>query len=123
VPKILVVDDDPVNRKLLSALLRRAGHDVVEAENGTQGLDAARSSQPDLVIMDLYMPEMDGPAFVRALRRDTAIAQLPVALYTSTTPNPALRDFMKIHGIAHIIPKPSEPETVLSVVRSALAGD
>ena len=82
-PKILVVDDDPIIRKLMAMVLRRGGHEVVEAENGAKALQSTREALPDLIILDLYMPEMDGAAFVRALRDDEQLPQVRVALHTA----------------------------------------
>ena len=77
---ILVVDDDPTVREVVSRYLRRDGHRVLEASNGTDGLAAALTEQPDLVILDLMMPGMDGLAVCRELRRQSAV---PVIMLTA----------------------------------------
>jgi CheY-like chemotaxis protein len=64
--KILVVDDNASNRKLLVALLGHEGHWMIEASDGADGLEAARAQSPDLVISDILMPTMDGFEFVRS---------------------------------------------------------
>lgn len=120
--KVLILDDEPANRLLLTTLLQYAGHETLEADGGAQGLQLAQEQQPDLVIMDLLMPGMHGTQFVKMLRADPATAQVPVALYTGTAVDAMLRDFMQVHGIAHVIPKPAEPEEVLRVVSLALDG-
>ncbi len=118
---VLVVDDDDNARLLVRTLLAHAGHIVYEAPNGADGLAVAATERPDLLILDLSMPSMGGPQFVRALRADPATAALRVALYTATPMNDALRDFMAMYRIRHIIPKPSEPEELLKAVRLALS--
>jgi CheY-like chemotaxis protein len=120
VAKILVVDDEPVNRQLLAAILKPLGHVVLEAANGAEGVEMAKQHAPDLTILDLFMPGMDGTHTVRALRADPATAGLRLALYTASTSDAAMRDFMQIHGIRHAILKPSEPSDVQTAVTRAL---
>jgi DNA-binding response OmpR family regulator len=77
---ILVVDDEPDIRSLLMELLRRAGHDVVEAENGRAGLRALHASPPDLVVLDVSMPELDG---WQTLERIRDLSDVPVLMLTA----------------------------------------
>jgi DNA-binding response OmpR family regulator len=78
--RVLVVDDDPDIRGLLAELLRRAGHDVVEAENGRAGLRAFHASTPDLVLLDVSMPELDG---WQTLERIRDLSDVPVLMLTA----------------------------------------
>ena len=68
-PQILVVEDDDAIRGLVSEVLRDDGYDVREATNGVEALDRLREERPDLIVLDLMMPVMDGWAFVEACRR------------------------------------------------------
>ncbi len=77
---ILVVDDDPTVREVVSRYLSRDGHDVMERSNGVDGLAAALDEHPDLVVLDLMMPGMDGLAVCRELRRHSAV---PVIMLTA----------------------------------------
>ena len=77
---MLVVDDDADIRRLVAELLRRAGHDVVEAENGRAGLRAFHSSAPDLVVLDVSMPELDG---WQTLERIRDLSDVPVVMLTA----------------------------------------
>lgn len=83
VATILLVEDEPVMRASMAARLMRLGHRVVEAENGRVGLDVARRIRPDLLIVDWMMPEMDGPTFCEAVRRDPLLKSSQVLLMTS----------------------------------------
>jgi DNA-binding response OmpR family regulator len=78
--RVLVVDDEPDIRKLVGELLRRAGHDVVEAENGRAGLRAFHASPPDLVLLDVSMPELDG---WQTLERIRDLSDVPVLMLTA----------------------------------------
>src|SRR5204863_2768638 len=80
---ILIVDDQPANREVLSSLLAYGGHRLLEASNGAEALQVTRGEHPDLVITDILMPVMDGYEFVKQLRADPSIAQTPVIYYTA----------------------------------------
>ena len=78
--RVLVVDDEEDIRKLVAVLLRRAGHDVTEAENGRAGLRALHTSPPDLVVLDVSMPELDG---WQTLERIRDLSDVPVMMLTA----------------------------------------
>src|SRR5689334_19483581 len=82
--KILVVDDIPENVRLLEAVLVARGYGVVSATNGTDALELVASEKPDLVLLDVVMPGMDGYAVCRQLRADDQTAVLPVIMVTSS---------------------------------------
>ena len=82
---ILIVDDDVLNRELLFSMLGRAGHRVLMASVGEQGLELARAQHPDLVLMDIRMPGMDGTQVLQALRADPATAAIPVIAVTASS--------------------------------------
>src|SRR5262245_36874785 len=76
--RILVVDDTPQNIKLLDALLTPRGHEVITANSGEEALEKVASANPDLVLLDIVMPGMDGYEVCRRLREDDSTALLPV---------------------------------------------
>lgn len=80
--KILVVDDEPDAVEFVKTVLEEAGYEVVSASNGVQGLDKARTELPDLVILDVQMPEKDGFAAFGDLRRDLQLKEIPVIMLT-----------------------------------------
>lgn len=118
--RVLIVDDDPNARLLVTTLLAHGGHSAFEASSGEQGLELAREHQPDLVIIDLSLPGMSGPQFLRALRAGERTNNLRVALYTASTIDAAIRDFMEIYGIVTTLPKPAEPRELLAAIETAL---
>src|SRR3984957_9156427 len=82
-PKILIVDDEPDERFLIRRMFERAGHEVVEADNGAAALDIVRESPPDLVVTDMMMPVMDGAELIRRLRCEPATAGIPILVASS----------------------------------------
>ncbi len=81
--KILVVDDSPTERHVLVELLTRNGYQVITAESGEEGIEKARSDQPDLVLMDVVMPGLNGYQATRTLTRDETTKHIPVIVCTS----------------------------------------
>ena len=107
--KILMVDDDPQLRALVSRFLSAKGYEVVTAENGTEGIDAAKANHPDLVLMDLNMPVMDGFRATQALKQDAETQGLPV-LILSAENEVASRDAVYEAGCDGFVPKPIDFE-------------
>jgi CheY-like chemotaxis protein len=83
VPKILLVEDDEMNRDMLSRRLMKRDYDVVIATDGQQGVDMARSEGPDIVLMDMSLPVMDGWTATRTLKDDPSTAEIPVIALTA----------------------------------------
>ncbi len=82
-PKILIVEDNEMNRDMLSRRLERRGFTVVMAVDGGEGVAMARSEQPDLVLMDMSLPVMNGWEATQAIRADATMAHLPVIALTA----------------------------------------
>ena len=80
---VLVIEDNPANMKLASLLLRNAGHTVLCAVDAETGLTLARAERPDLILMDVQLPGMDGLAATALLKRDPATAVIPVIALTA----------------------------------------
>jgi twitching motility two-component system response regulator PilH len=83
VKTILVVDDSPTERHVLSELLTRNGYQVLTAENGIEGVEKARKYQPNLILMDVVMPGLNGYQATRTLTRDETTRHIPLILCTS----------------------------------------
>ena len=119
--RILVVEDNMDNYELVRFILERAGYDVFLAVNGRDGVDAARFQKPDLILMDLGMPEMDGWLAARKLKSDEATKFIPLfALTAHTLPGERKRAIQA--GCDGYVSKPIYVEGFLSMVESALAG-
>lgn len=81
--RILVVEDNPANMKLAVMLLERAGYRVAQADNAVDGLTLARTQRPDLILMDIQLPGMDGLSATRELKLDEATRGIPVVALTA----------------------------------------
>jgi len=82
-PKILLVEDNEMNRDMLSRRLQRRGYSVVNAEDGEKGLLLARSEAPDLILMDISLPAMDGWEVTRLLRANPSTCHIPIIALTA----------------------------------------
>lgn len=81
--RILVVDDEPMNIRIMKTPLQQEGYEVLVATNGAEGLQLARTERPDLILLDILMPELDGYAVCRQLREDPALREVPVIFVTA----------------------------------------
>ncbi len=112
--KVLIIDDDENNRLLLATLLEYAGHTATEAACGLAGLEAAVNQLPDVVVVDLSLPDIAGAELIRRLRADPRTAHARIALYTATQLAPALDEIVETYGVEGIIPKPGDPQQILA---------
>jgi diguanylate cyclase (GGDEF)-like protein len=117
--KVLIVDDDPAIRRLIAAILEREGFELVEAENGRQALDVARAESPDLVLLDVMMPELDGVEVCRMLRADPRTRGTSVIMLTARALSADVLIGLSAGADDYVI-KPFHPVEVLARVKSTL---
>lgn len=115
--KILIVDDDPQIRRPLKDRLEANGYRVLQAENGTRGLELAAEENPDMVLLDLQMPEMDGLEVLSRLRQK--FPELTVVILTAFGTIERAVEAMKL-GAYDFLPKPCKSDHILLVVQKAL---
>ncbi len=84
-PKLLIVDDFPLIRAMLVHQLQRKGFDVAEAEDGPEGIHMAQTAHPDLILMDMNLPSMDGMEVAKALKDDAQTQSIPIIALTAYT--------------------------------------
>jgi two-component system cell cycle response regulator DivK len=118
---ILLIEDNEQNRYLLTFLLERSGYTVRACADGAQGIEAARTLLPRLILLDIQLPTMDGYAVARALRQNQALAQIPIVAVTSYA-MPGDRERALEAGCTGYIEKPINPETFVAEMELALAG-
>lgn len=109
--RVLLIEDDPDIRAVMADVLSAEGYCVVEAGDGLEGLERARERQPDVILLDLMMPKMDGWAFRRAQQADAALAGIPVVVVSAVMAD-------RVHALratAHLH-KPFDMDELLGVV-------
>ena len=119
--KILLAEDNAINRYLATFLLEKAGYTIIHAHNGMDALQLARTETPDLVLMDIQMPDMDGYEAARSIHAEPGLADIPIVAVTSYA---MTRDRQKAleMGFAGYIEKPIHPQTFATEVSQFLAG-
>lgn len=116
--RILVVDDVPENVRLLEAVLEAHGYEIVSATDGQAALELAASAKPDLVLLDVMMPHLDGYAVCRRLREQEETSVLPVIMLTASEGSEKTKGIEA--GADDFIPKPFNREELLTRIRSLL---
>jgi two-component system cell cycle response regulator DivK len=119
--KILVVEDDPDNRRIVVKVLSVEGYQVVEATDGIEALAQARAERPDLILMDLALPNMDGWEATRQLKGNAETRSIPVVALTAV----AMRgdeEQARAAGCDDYIPKPARPAAIRAVVKKYTGG-
>ncbi len=118
--RILIVDDQPDNLYVLDRLLKREGHEVLQAERGQVALDLARHEKPDLILLDVMMPGMDGFEVVQRLRADPLTQALPVVLLTANAPDQRLKIQALNLGADEYLTQPVNNSELLARIRALL---
>ena len=108
---VLVVDDIIKNLQVVGTMLRNAGYAVTPATSGPEALDGVRVQAPDLILLDLMMPGMDGLEVCRRLKADPLTEQIPVIFLTAKVQGPDRRKFLEL-GVQGVIAKPFDPLTL-----------
>ncbi len=120
-PKALVVDDVAENLYLLQSLLAGNGYEVATAKNGSEALEIARRSAPDLVISDILMPVMDGFTLCRKWKQDARLREIPFVFYTATYTEPKDEQLALSIGADLFIAKPAETDVFLKMIEEVLS--
>jgi two-component system, cell cycle response regulator DivK len=117
--RILIVEDQQDNRQILRDLLTNNGFEVVEAEDGESGVDAAKTQRPDLILMDIQLPILDGYEATRQIKSDPNLKSIPIVVVTSYALS---GDDQKAHeaGCDAYVTKPFSPRALLAKIREFL---
>jgi CheY-like chemotaxis protein len=113
--KILVIDDEVDVRVFLTTLLEENGYEVISADNGLRGFELAKSERPDLVSLDLQMPDKSGTDFYRRLSRDSQLKDTPVIVVSALSGR-----YLAVKDAVAVFDKPIDPDEFLSAVAQAL---
>jgi two-component system cell cycle response regulator DivK len=117
--KILLVEDNEFNRKIVRDLLSRQPYDLLEAQDGEAGVEAARRELPDLIIMDVQLPKISGLDATRRIRAEPATAKIPIIVVTSFALSGDDKKAMDAGASAYLA-KPYSPRQLLEAIRKML---
>ena len=112
IPRILLIDDSKATRAIVGKMLSSHECEIVEAANGALGLEAARQNPPDLIVLDMTMPVMNGVETLQALKADETLKPIPVIMLTANS-NPEEMEQMKALGASEYITKTQKPRLIL----------
>ena len=115
--KILVVDDELDVLDLVTIRLKNAGYETIEAVDAEEAMDIIQKTPPDLVLLDLLLPKMQGDELCKKLKSDDKYKNIPVILFTASAIRPALSEEIKAIGADDCVLKPFDPEDLLSKVK------
>jgi len=119
--RILIVDDSPAQMYAIKQIIEPEGHEVITAESGKSGIETAKNTRPDVILMDIVMPDMNGYTVTRKLRRDSTTKAIPV-IFVSTKSNDFDRAWGLRQGAVAYVTKPVDSQELLDAVHTALAG-
>ena len=119
---VLMIDDVPLFRDVVLHALQRAGHQVACAANGAAAMETLKTVKPDLILLDLAMPEMNGLAFLKQLRADKALARTPVVVVSALSEAVEVKEAMKIGVQGHLLKSRFSLEQLIAMVQRIAPG-
>jgi two-component system cell cycle response regulator DivK len=121
-PKIMIVEDFDDVRMLLKSLLEQSGYRVVEVVNGQEAIDTARRERPDLILMDLSLPVLDGFGAIYHIRKQAGLSNVPIVIISSHT-SPEVRADALAAGCSEYLPKPFDSRQLKNTIDRILSKD
>jgi two-component system, cell cycle response regulator DivK len=118
--KILVIEDNEQNMYLCTFILNSHHHDVIQARSGREGVEIAKTALPDLIILDIQLPEMDGYAVAREIKKNPVTSRVPIIAVTSYA-MAGDRERVLSAGCEGYVEKPINPETFMSEIAQHLS--
>jgi CheY-like chemotaxis protein len=117
--RVLLIDDEPDIRRIARLLLEPHGHEVILGEDGLRGLGMAQHQRPDVIVLDLMMPILDGHATLDMLREDARTAHIPVVILSAVSQQ-AVRERCLEQGAVRVLTKPFDPDELASAIDDVL---
>jgi CheY-like chemotaxis protein len=118
--RILVVDDEPTLVRLMEFILAKHGHKMLVATNGAEALDVIRNERPDLILLDIMMPRIDGYEVAKTVRADPELCTIPIVMLSAKAQDQDIRRGLEV-GVDEYITKPFAPEQLVHIVNEYLA--
>jgi twitching motility two-component system response regulator PilH len=119
--RVLIVDDSPSQLMAMKKIMEKLGHEVISAEDGAQGVEVAKRELPDLILMDVVMPNLNGFQATRSISKDPATAHIPIVLVT-TKDQVTDKVWGLRQGAKAYLTKPVNEAALTGLVRDLLAG-
>jgi DNA-binding response OmpR family regulator len=120
-PKLIIIEDEPMISRMYHLEFTRAGYDVRMAPGGEAGIEVARTFQPDLILLDILMPDMNGMQTLEKLKADPAVKDIPVAILSNLAGSVHIQRAIDLGAIRYIIKSENLPKQVEQIVRKLLA--
>lgn len=117
--RILIIDDEPDVVRVVQARLTAAGYQSLAAFDGQEGYDKARQEKPDLIILDLMLPKLNGYQVCRLLKSDEDCKQIPIIIFTARAQESDIKTGLEVGADAYLT-KPYNPEVLLSKVKELI---
>jgi CheY-like chemotaxis protein len=117
---VLIIEDDPLVRRMFGGLLTKFGVEALYAQNGAEGWDTARKMQPDLILLDYRMPEMDGLETATRIKGEETTRHIPIIFLTNEDLSPEAQQSLKEVGVEEYIHKSEDPDKISEVVQKYL---
>lgn len=117
--QVLAVDDSPTILEMIKSILESEGYEVITAVDGAEALETARDEEPDLILLDVMLPKLDGYRVCRLLKFDQKYRDIPIIMLTAKTEEQAMATGIRT-GANQYLTKPIEPEALLSAVAEEL---
>ncbi len=121
--KILFFDDYPEIRETLKVYLEHSGYTVIEASNGREGMDMKAKQNPDVIVSDVPMPEMDGFQFLKEIKEDSDIQTIPFIFYSSIFNEEKEKNLVRKLGVTGHIIQPKTPEEFFNELKKKLSSN
>lgn len=118
--KILVVDDEPFIVQMVTSRLAASGYETVSGSDGQEALQKARTENPDLIILDVMMPKLDGYQACATLKQDVRFQKIPIILFTAKSGDEATQIGIQDCGADALIPKPFDAKALLDKISELL---
>jgi CheY-like chemotaxis protein len=116
-PKVLLVDDDPLIHRLYRTHIERAGYRMLSAFTGTGAIEMAASEKPQVIVMDIMMPEMDGLSAIREIKREEATKAIPVIVITANPQYHLSQQESEWAGATIFLTKPFGPNSLVEAIK------
>jgi len=121
-PKILIVEDDPLLSRMYQIIFSSNAYEVTAAADGQDGLNQIRSQKPDLILLDIMMPKLNGMEVLKQIKNDPEVRNIPVVVLTNLAGNTDVQSALELGAVRYIIKSENKPRQVEEIVRGILAG-